>query len=137
VEAEQDHHGEADDDHGDDPACGPAFGLGRCEVEGQEEDHETTCEEEDSEDWTQSLALAQVVNVERVLGLLSNSMAICLRVSVNVLPLLMVSLGMSPAFLALFRFTFKIVNRGIAMNGVIMANVPNAHRQLPTLSSKA
>jgi hypothetical protein len=44
---------------------------------------------------------------------------------------------MRPAFLALFRFTFKIVHNGIATNGVIIAKVPKAHLQLPTLSSNA
>jgi len=81
--------------------------------------------------------MAQITAMYRILDLLSNSTAMCLRVCVNVLPLLMVSSGMRPAFLALLRFTFKIVNRGIAMNGVMMAKVPNAHRQLPTLISKA
>lgn len=83
------------------------------------------------------LVLAGFVRVCEVIGLLSNSTAICLRVCVNVLPLLMVSAGMRPAFLALLRLTFNIVNSGIAMNGVMMAKVPNAHLQLPTLSSKA
>lgn len=68
---------------------------------------------------------------------LSNSTAKCFTVSINVLPLLMLSSGMSPAFLALLRFTFNIVKSGIAMNGVMMAKVPKAQRQLPTFSSKA
>jgi hypothetical protein len=46
----------------------------------------------------------------------------------------MVSAGIIPAFLALLRLTFKIVKRGIAVNGVMMAKAPNAHLQLPTLS---
>ena len=137
VDAEEHHHAEADDDHGDDPAGCPAFWLRSGEVEGEEEDHEAACEEDDAEDWGGVLALAHVVGNYEVHNLLSNSTAICLRVCVNVLPLLIVSAGMRPAFLALLRLTFNIVNRGIAMKGVMMAKVPNAHLQLPTLSSKA
>lgn len=83
------------------------------------------------------LVLTRIENNDKTLNLLSNSTAMCLRVCVNVLPVLIVSAGMRPAFLALLRLTFNIVNRGIAMNGVMMAKVPNAHLQLPTLSSKA
>jgi hypothetical protein len=137
VDAEEDHHAEADDDHGDDPASGPALGLRGGEVEGQEEDHEAAREEEDAEDWAEALVLTRIENNDEVLDLLSNSTAMCLRVCVNVLPVLIVSAGMRPAFFALLRLTFNIVNRGIAMNGVMMAKVPNAHLQLPTLSSKA
>jgi hypothetical protein len=61
----------------------------------------------------------------------------CLAVSKKVLLWLTVFAGMSPAFLALLRFILKTVNSGIAVNGVMMAKVPKAQRQLPILSSKA
>jgi hypothetical protein len=85
-----------------------------------------------------SHVLARIVfNEDQAHDLLSNSTAMSLTVSTKVRPLLTVSAGMIPAFLALLRFILKTVNRGIAVNGAMIAKVPKAQRQLPTLSSKA
>lgn len=53
-----------------------------------------------------------------------------------VLLLRAVSLGMMPAFFAFWRLTLSMVKSGIAMKGVIMANVPNAHLQVPMFNWK-
>lgn len=48
-DAEADEHETADDEHGDDPASGPAVGLELCEVERKKEEEETNADEEESE----------------------------------------------------------------------------------------
>lgn len=105
IEAEDDEHDKADDDHGDDVACLPAVGGCTGESEGEKEDDEAAGEKYDSDDYHRSVSLCLDWEVSNVLR--SNSVTThqsdC-RSNLHFFP----SLTITPCFSALRKLSANI-----------------------------